>query len=123
MDREKFVQNIKSFCAIKGVKPTVACRESGVGASFINEIERGQTPSVAKVQLLAQYLGVSTSELLGEQTSFAGDPQPNLVMRFNALSRDDQEEIMTLVDMKYQKALREVKEAEEKETAKSGKKM
>ena len=35
-------------------------------------------------------------------------------MRFNALSKDDQEEILTLVEMKYQKALREIAEAQEK---------
>ena len=69
MDRELFVQNIKKYCAIKGIKPTVACRESGVGVSFINDIDRGQTPSVAKVQMLAQYLGCTVSDLLGERPS------------------------------------------------------
>lgn len=68
MDREIFVQNIKSICKLKGIAPTAACKESGVGGSFINDINRGQTPSVAKVQLLAQYLGVTVSELLGEST-------------------------------------------------------
>lgn len=75
MDRELFVQNIKTYCARKGVKPTVACRESGVGVSFINDIERGQTPSVAKVQLLAQYLGCTVSDLLGESNAKAAAPK------------------------------------------------
>lgn len=67
MDRELFVQNIKKYCALRGVKPTVACRESGVSSSFISNITgRNQTPSVEKVQLLAQYLGVTVSDLLGE---------------------------------------------------------
>ena len=66
MDSVVFVQNIKKYCERLGIKPTVACRESGVGTSFINNIERGQTPSVSKVQRLADYLGVTTSELLGE---------------------------------------------------------
>ena len=66
MDAQVFVQNIKYYCNLKGIKPTVACRESGVGSSFINNLERGQTPSVAKVQMLADYLGVTTSQLLGE---------------------------------------------------------
>ena len=66
MDAQIFVQNIKKHCELKGIKPTVACRESGVGSSFVNNVERGQTPSVAKVQMLADYLGVTTSELLGE---------------------------------------------------------
>lgn len=68
MDKAIFVQNVKQICKLKGVKPTVACRESGVGTSFINNIEaRGQVPSVEKVQMLAAYLGVTTSELLGEE--------------------------------------------------------
>ena len=68
MDKVLFVQNIKEVCKVKGIKPTVACRESGVGTSFINNIEaRGQVPSVEKVQMLAAYLGVTTSELLGEE--------------------------------------------------------
>lgn len=75
MDREIFVQNIKMYCALKGMKPTVACRESGVGVSFINDIERGQTPSVAKVQLLAQYLGCTVSDLLGEENVKAAAPE------------------------------------------------
>ena len=54
MDRELFVQNIERWCAVKGV------------ASFLTDIKRGQTPSVAKVQLLAQYLGCTVSDLLGE---------------------------------------------------------
>lgn len=67
MDTTFFVENIKKYCRLKGVKPTVACRESGVGSSFINNIEvRGSIPSVEKAQLLANYLGVTTSELLGE---------------------------------------------------------
>ena len=67
MDTTFFVENIKKYCRLKGVKPTVACRESGVGSSFINNIEvRGSIPSIEKAQLLANYLGITTSELLGE---------------------------------------------------------
>lgn len=77
MDALEFVQNIKKYCGLKGVKPTVACRESGVGTSFINNIEkRGSMPSVEKVQLLADYLGVTTSELLGEKIEPGNDAEP-----------------------------------------------
>ena len=51
---------------MKNVKPTVACRESGAGERLLENLKRGSVPSVEKVQLLAQYLGVTTSELLGE---------------------------------------------------------
>lgn len=67
MDIVKFVQNVKFFCERSNVKPTVACRESGAGKSLIDQMERrGSIPSVEKVQLLAQYLGITVSELLGE---------------------------------------------------------
>lgn len=66
MDVVKFVQNVKYYCERKNVKPTVACRESGAGERLLENTKRGSIPSVEKVQLLAQYLGVTTSELLGE---------------------------------------------------------
>ena len=71
MDKEIFVENVKKYCELKGVKPTVACRESGVGTSFLPDIRRGQTPSVGKVQMLAQYLGCTVSDLLGETSGQA----------------------------------------------------
>ena len=67
MNVQVFVQNVKELCRKKGVKPTIACDESGAGKNLLNHIEtRGSIPSVAKVQMLADYLGVTTSELLGE---------------------------------------------------------
>ena len=66
MDIELFVQNVKYYCSRKGIKPQPACRESGAGERLIQNLKRGNIPSVEKVQQLAQYLGVSTSELLGE---------------------------------------------------------
>lgn len=68
MNKNIFVQNVKKACEAKGVKLAVALRESGLDKSFINNIEaRGSIPSVEKVQMLAAYLGVTTSELLGEE--------------------------------------------------------
>jgi len=44
---------------------------------MINQIERrGSVPSVERVQLLAQYLGVTTSELLGEEPPDKEKPTP-----------------------------------------------
>lgn len=99
MDRELFVQNIRERCRAKGVKPTVACRECGVGVSFINDIERGQTPSVAKVQLLAQYLSCTVSDLLGEENVKAAAQEGSgleaeFARLFQSLSPDKQNEII-----------------------------
>ena len=66
--------------------------------------------------MLARFFDCTIGELIGEDTTglSRGPDQPFLVMRFNALSKDDQEEILTLVEMKYLKALRECTEAPEK---------
>ena len=67
MDKTAFVQNIKDRCEKMGVRPTVACRESGVGTSFITDLNKGTTPSVAKVEMLARYFGCTVSDLLDEE--------------------------------------------------------
>ena len=102
MDTELFVQNIKKICLAKGVKPTVACRESGAGPNLISQLIHGTVPSVERVQLLAQYLGVTVSELLGEDASeiSLGPAQPDLLIRYNKLSPEDQEEIMAIIEVK-----------------------
>lgn len=103
MNKQLFVQNVKFYCQQKGVKPTTACLESGAGKSLLSQIEsRGSIPSVEKVQLLAQYLGVTVSELLGEDASeiSQGPAQPYLVMRYNQLSQAGQEDVMTFLEYK-----------------------
>lgn len=103
MDSVLFVENVKLHCAIKGVRPTVACRESGVGASFLNDIKRGQTPSVAKVQMLAEYLGTTVSDLLGEkkqptvQDDGLSEAEQALMDLFRKLSPDQQEMVIRMV--------------------------
>lgn len=102
MDANVFVQNIKRLCTKKGIKPTNACKESGVGSSFINDIERGRTPSVAKVQMLADYLGVTTSELLGEKKPTVQDDglteaEQALMDLFRQLTPDQQDMVIRMV--------------------------
>ena len=99
MDNNVFVQNIKRLCVARGIKPTIACRESGAGPNLINQLLRGTVPSIERVQSLAAYLGVTTSELLGEEDPRAEGPaQPYLVMRYNALSPENQEKVMAFIE-------------------------
>lgn len=72
MDVLKIVENIQRICKEKGITPTVAGKESGAGKDLVTNMKRkGTQPSIEKIRLLANYLEVSTSELLGE-TSPAG---------------------------------------------------
>lgn len=98
MENEIFVQNVKRYCKIKGVKPTPACIESGAGRSFISDIESGQSPTLKRVQKLAVYLGVTTSELLGEEKPAGGEA--------SGLS----EEMMEIIEL-YDKASPELQAA------------
>lgn len=99
MDREVFVQNIEKYCAQNGVKPTNACRDSGVGTSFVTDIKRGQTPSVAKVQLLAQYLGCTVSDLLGEKaTSSPPSEDDELLQKISALAPERRKQAEEYLD-------------------------
>ena len=97
MDRELFVQNIKERCRAKGVKPTVACRESGVGSSFINDLERGKTPSVSKVQLLAQYLGCTVSDLLGEREAPPDPVRQEFMRLLDSMTAEQRNELFAFM--------------------------
>lgn len=112
MNTELFVQNIKKYCALRGVKPTVACRESGAGTNLINMLERrGSIPSVEKVQFLAQYLGVTVGELLGERPpEIPSFPEhPDLVLRYDQLSKEAQQEVMAFIEFKRMQEIKPAK--------------
>ena len=66
MDKELLIENIVRCCKAMDEPPTKACANAGVGKSFISHIRDGQVPSVAKVADLAAYLGVTTSDLVGD---------------------------------------------------------
>ena len=78
MNIDFFIKNAKKYCELKGVKPTVACAESGAGKDMLTNLsKRGIIPSIERVQLLAQYLGCTVSDLLGERPA---DMEPGNVI-------------------------------------------
>ena len=101
MNKDVFVQNVKKYCALKGVKPTVACDESGAGKNLIGQlVNRDTVPSVERVQLLAEYLGVTTSDLLGEQNeSSPPSKEDRLLAGYDALSARNREKLEEYLDL------------------------
>lgn len=100
LDAERFVQNVEYWCKLKGEPPTIACEKSGAGRSLIANIKRGSFPSVAKVQQLAQYLGVTTSDLLGEQNeSSPPSEEDRLLAGYDALSARNREKLEEYLDL------------------------
>lgn len=75
LETDVLCQNIERYCKLKDILPETACKECGAGENFLQDIAKGVAPSVTKVQALAEYLGVTTSELLGERkpTPASGD--------------------------------------------------
>ena len=66
MNNETLIYNIEKYCEARDTKPTPAAVAAGIGRTFISDLRRGKTPSVAKVADLAAYLNVSTSDLVGD---------------------------------------------------------
>ena len=102
MSVDILVQNIKSFCASKGTTPTAACEASGAGRNFMDNLKKGSIPSVVKVQLLADYLGVTTSELLGEtkkptvQDDGLTEAEQALMDQFRQLTPEQQDMVIRM---------------------------
>ena len=71
MDINKLIQNIDLLSAQKGVNKTNALAECGAGKNFISNIMKGSDPSIAKVEQVADYYGVSIDYLLGRTTAHA----------------------------------------------------
>ena len=97
MDVQKLVQTIQERCAELGISPTVAARESGAGKDVISNMKRkGTQPSFDKLCMLANYLGVTVSELLGEPLpeSSASTPQEQEFARLFAQLRPEQQELV-----------------------------
>lgn len=102
MNKDVFVKNIEKYCAALGVKPTVACRESGAGIGLLQNLKRGSMPSIDKIATLADYLGVTLNDLVGEDAinSSRGPEQNYLVRRYNSFPPEVQKEVMAFIEFK-----------------------
>lgn len=103
MNKKLFLENVKKYCAINDVKPTVACVKSGAGRNLLNQLaNNGTIPSIERVQLLAQYLGCTVSDLLGEEPTKitqAADPKADDLCQefarlFTSLSPENQNKVI-----------------------------
>lgn len=98
MDIDIFVQNVKKYCALKGVKPTVACDESGAGKNLLSQMKhRGSLPTVGRVQLLAQYLGCTVSDLLGEDPAPPDPVREEFARLLDGMTAEQQNELFAFM--------------------------
>ena len=104
MDYTAFLNRIESLCAIKGVSPSKAFVESGVGKDFASDIRRKNSkPSAEKVILLAQYFGVSLDWLLLGVNKDKGslpeltDRERGMLNLFKGLGQDKQNAFLQIL--------------------------
>lgn len=98
MDKEKFVQNVKERCAKKGVKPTIALEESGAGKNLLGQLKnRGSFPSIERVQMLAQYLGCTVSDLLGEDPTPPNPVRQEFIRLLDGMTAEQQNELFAFM--------------------------
>ena len=91
MNLDELIKNVLDRCKARGVLPTVAFREAGVGANFVNNMKSGSAPSVEKVQKLAIYFGCTTSDLLGETPAAPKKPEPATISFENKLTIEERQ--------------------------------
>ena len=94
MDRETLIANIEKVCAARGIKPSPACIAAGIWSNFLTEVKRGNTPSVSSVAALAAYLGVSTSDLVGDKRPGAEEDETRLLALFDDLNEEGRERLL-----------------------------
>ena len=100
MDIQIFVQTVKRILDERGISYSRAGRESGAGIDFIRNMERkGSWPSTEKILQMADYLGVTAGELLGEEKKLDSKTGPGAAYppEYDALSPKDKELIDSMI--------------------------
>ena len=64
-----FYDNFIKICIDRGIKPSVALENAGIDKSAGSRWKKGKSPTDTTVQKLADYFGISKSELLGQKDS------------------------------------------------------
>lgn len=82
--------NIHALCEKENIKDGTLCSKVGVTRSTLSELKRGRTTSLSlkNLQKIADYFGVSISDLTGEAPEQKEKPTPDgseLDVAFNAV--------------------------------------
>lgn len=108
MQTEKLIRNVEKLCKERGESMSAACKAAGLSDNFITVIKnKGVDPGMSKVVKLAQYLGCTVSDLLGEEQKKQPAPEGDeLRERIDALNQQEREEALRFLD--YLRAKREM---------------
>lgn len=101
MNTSYFVENVQNLCRGMGISISKACRESGAGETLMDNVKRGRIPSIDRIQLLAQYLGATTSELLGEEkvpSPAVDKSEEKLLILYRKLNQEGRDKLLDYAD-------------------------
>lgn len=97
--------NIHALCEKENIKDGTLCSKVGVTRSTLSELKRGRTTSLSlkNLQKIADYFGVSISDLTGEAPEQKEKPSTDGEIDWGSLSPEDVElvrKIMAASDAK-----------------------
>lgn len=102
MDKDLLIQNIVTYARAKGESMSHACIAAGAGKSFISDIKRGRMPSLSKFVDLAEYLGISMSDLVGDTVSNSdtqtSEESRKLLELLSQLNEEGREKLLEYAD-------------------------
>lgn len=100
---EELIEKIDLLSSRNGISRSKALIDSGVGKDFISDIKRkNTTPSIKKLQMLADYFNVSTDYLLGNEqkespSTQLSEKEQELLDLFKLLNADEQAAYLALM--------------------------
>ena len=91
--------NIHALCEKENIKDGTLCSKVGVTRSTLSELKRGRTTSLSlkNLQKIADYFGVSISDLTGEAPEQKEKPSTAGEIDLSGLSPDDAELVNLLL--------------------------
>lgn len=98
---------IHALCDAKGIKDGTMCREAGVPRSTFQELkmERTENLSLKNLHKIAEYFGVSVSDLTGEQKENPPQPQSEvdaaverIRRKLESMPTEKREALMNLIE-------------------------
>lgn len=102
--------NIHALCEKENIKDGTLCSKVGVTRSTLSELKRGRTTSLSlkNLQKIADYFGVSISELTGEEQK--EKPSTPEMVDLSGLSPEDAELVQKILNASEAKknAIREL---------------
>lgn len=95
-----FWKNFSELCLERNTTPTAIVRELGLARGSVTKWKSGSSPNSKTVSIIADYLGVSVSKLLGDtsNSSSVTPEERKLLELIKALTDDEVKQVSDYLD-------------------------